>query len=251
MIDDILFSKSFAFNVYHFLYDRHNNIEKGVHQHFLAYILSGNGRIVGQHRTLELSKGDIFYIPKGCCYHSYWVAHPDVKFISLGFTYFPVFSESPLSLQKLPDSKQARSLFEKIAKMREASCESIGMLYTLLGILYPYMQKEKLDKQTQLVELAKIHLQKDPSITIDELAKECASSPSALYLAFRNRSTITMNEYRNRVLMEKAKEMLISTDRPIEAISEDLGFSSSSYFRKKFKEIFHTTPRKMRTKYGI
>ena len=64
MIDDILFSKSFAFNVYHFLYDRHNDNEKGVHQHFLAMLLSGRGVLVGQNQTLQLVAGDMFFSPK-------------------------------------------------------------------------------------------------------------------------------------------------------------------------------------------
>ena len=43
---------------------------------------------------------------------------------------------------------------------------------------------------------------------------------------------MTPHALRQKILVEKAVELLTTTDIPIEEVSDRLGFSSSSYFRK-------------------
>ena len=56
---------------------------------------------------------------------------------------------------------------------------------------------------------------------------------------------------RGQLLLERARDLLLSTDQPVESVSDELGFSSASYFRKKFKAHFGMTPGEMRKKYRI
>ena len=86
---------------------------------------------------------------------------------------------------------------------------------------------------------------------ISELAKNCAVSEAALYSAFDKASDVTLNQLRNNLLLEKAKDILISTDKSIEYISDILQFSSTSYFRKKFKQYFNMAPTEMWKLYRI
>lgn len=79
-----------------------------------------------------------------------------------------------------------------------------------------------------------------------ELSKLTAVSESALYLSFKTHSDKSIHDYRQSVIMEKAKELLISTDIPIEQLSENLGFSSSSYFRKQIHSYFGISPKEIR-----
>jgi AraC-like DNA-binding protein len=60
-----------------------------------------------------------------------------------------------------------------------------------------------------------------------------------------------MHEVKKSVIMEAAKDLLVSTDQPVEEISRMLNFSSSVYFRKCFKEHFGISPRQMRKDCGI
>ena len=90
-----------------------------------------------------------------------------------------------------------------------------------------------------------------PHAKAAELAKNCAVSEAMLYSAFQKSADITPNQLKNQLLLEKSKEMLITTDKPIEFISDVLEFSSTSYFRKKFKEYFGITPTQMRKQYRI
>ena len=90
-----------------------------------------------------------------------------------------------------------------------------------------------------------------PSQKHPSLQKNSAISEAALYSAFKKSSDITLNQLRNNLLLEKAKDILITTDKPIECISDVLRFSSTSYVRKKFKQYFNMTPTEMRKRYRI
>lgn len=103
----------------------------------------------------------------------------------------------------------------------------------------------------EIINQTKNYLIHHPFASVKELAKHCAVSEAALYSAFQKSSDITPNELKNRLLLEKAKELLISTDKSVEYISDVLNFSSTSYFRKKFKKHFGITPREMRKQYRI
>ena len=73
--------------------------------------------------------------------------------------------------------------------------------------------------------------------TKSQLAKNCAASEASLYSAFKKPSDVTLNHLRNKLLLEKAKYILITTDKPIEYISDLMQFSSTSYFRKSLSSI--------------
>ena len=69
---------------------------------------------------------------------------------------------------------------------------------------------------------------------------------TALYTAFRRVRNTTPNTQRQIILCERAVELLTTTDRPIEEISTQLGFSSSAYFRKIIRAHTGLTPRMIR-----
>jgi AraC-like DNA-binding protein len=118
-------------------------------------------------------------------------------------------------------------------------------------MLIPNMHFEESGKQSKLVETAKKYIDSHPLAAVGEVAQACTTSESALYLCFRKHSDVSINEYKNHVRLEAAKALIISTDTPIEEISQRLGYSSSSYFRKCFGAYFKTTPRDMRSKHSV
>jgi AraC-like DNA-binding protein len=252
MANDIFFSKSFLFNVFEFSGYRHNDNRKGVSVHYVARMISGNAKLVCGTETLTVNEGDIFYIPNGCRYQSFWYGKPDIKFISLGFTYMPDFTGQHYKIQKIDPFEEANMLFSEIAEeIKAINCKTIGRFYTLLGLLLPKMSVSECDRHTRLLQSAKEYLTSSPYSSAAELARACSVSESTIYSVFRKHSDMSINEYKISIIMERAKDMLISTDIPIEEISERLHFSSTSYFRKQFKQHFGTSPRHMRKSYKI
>ena len=52
----------------------------------------------------------------------------------------------------------------------------------------------------------------------------------------------TPNEYINRLRLEKAAELLLSTDIPISSLASELGFYDCAYFHKLFKKRYGRSP---------
>lgn len=250
-MNDINFSNSFHFRT--LIFDKFNYTDNrgGSPSHFFAYMISGNCKIISSSGITEIKEGDIFYIPDKCGYQSYWYGTPKIKFISLGFSYLPNFENRKYPVQVVPPSKSAKQLFFDIACSSHLTAQDIGLFYTLVGILLPTMSYNSLCRSKEIIEITKKYLLQHPFAKASELAKNCAISEAALYASFKKSSEFTPNLLRNQILLEKAKDMLISTDKTIEYISDYVGFSSASYFRKKFKSYFNMTPNEMRKTHKI
>lgn len=250
-MNDIIFSNSFLFRTFEFDKFHYTDNRAGAPSHYFAYMILGRCKIITDSETVEISEGDIFYIPNKCSYQSYWYGNPKIKFISLGFMYLPNFNNKAYPVQVLPYNKEAVKLFDLLSNSVNLSACDIGVFYSLVGILMPAMSSVSLCRSKEIVELTKHYLIKHPHAKTSELAKNCAISEAALYTAFQRASDITPNQLRNQLLLEKAKDILITTDKSIEYISDYLKFSSTSYFRKKFKQYFGMTPKEMRKRYRI
>lgn len=250
-MNDILFSNSFLFCTIEFDKFHHTDNRAGAPSHFFAYMISGRCKITTASETVEIKEGDIFYIPDKCSYQSYWYGNPKIKFISLGFMYLPNFNNITYPVQVVPYNKEAVKLIHLLSDSKGLSACDIGVFYTLAGILLPTMSGISLCRTKEIVEYTKHYLTQHPHAKTSELAKNCAISEAALYSAFQKASEITPNQLRNQLLLEKSKDMLITTDKSIEYISDYLKFSSTSYFRKKFKQYFDITPKEMRKRHRI
>lgn len=77
---------------------------------------------------------------------------------------------------------------------------------------------------------------------IDELAALVYLSPGYLSSIFKEETGVNLNRYIRRIRMAKAKELLETTTMKVTDIAAQVGFSSSSYFTKSFREHFGYTP---------
>ena len=163
----------------------------------------------------------------------------------------PNFDNKAYPVQVIPGSTTSYELFHSLSDKTRLSAVDIGLFYTLAGILIPLMTNTTVCRTKEITERTKEYLMQHPFAKTSELAKNCTISEAALYSAFQKSSDITLNQLRNNLLLEKAKDILITTDMSVENISDYLQFSSPSYFRKKFKRYFNMTPKEMRKRYRI
>lgn len=250
-MNDIDFSNSFYFCTLRFDKYKYTDNRRGSPSHYFAYMLSGKSKIVTENQTVHINEGDFFYIPDNIAYQSFWYGNPEIKFVSLGFKFMPNFENRAYTVQTIPYSKEAAELFLALSGLSVLTARDIGKFYTLAGMLIPKMTSDMPCRSREIVMLTQKYLLMHPFAHAAEMAKNCAVSEAALYAAFKKSSDITPNEMKNRLLLEKAKDLLITTDKTIEDISNSLNFSSPSYFRKNFKQYFGMTPKHMRTENGI
>lgn len=82
----------------------------------------------------------------------------------------------------------------------------------------------------------------ETNINIDEVAAECALSPSRFKAKFREQMGITPLYYINSLKIDRAKEMLKNDKVSIIDIAFKLDFASSNYFSTVFKKFTGYSP---------
>ena len=82
--------------------------------------------------------------------------------------------------------------------------------------------------------------------SLGEMAGELFVNKSYLLRAFRRSMGVTPLAYHHAVRCERAKELLLHTDRSISGIGEAVGFVSSSHFPHVFRRTEGCTPSEYR-----
>ena len=245
-------SNSFHFNTFRREKYSYTDNRRGSPDHYIAYMRSGHCRIVTETYTVEIQEGDVFYIPYGIPYQSYWYGHDLICFDSYAFRFFPECERYDYPVQVIPHDDEILTLINRLTGgNHRTTSPTVGTLYTLLGLLLPRMQSSPVSRSKEIIAAAEDYLYDHPDAGNKELAKHCGISESGLYNLFHRLAGMTPNELRQKVLTRKAEELLATTDLPVETISGMLHFSSSSYFRKILKKHTGLTPREIRKKYSI
>lgn len=226
--------------------EHYNDARQGNHCHYIGYLRRGTVRIVGEGRELSFSEGELFYIPKGFSYESFWRGDPDIVFESYGFSYFPHSAASPYPLQGVEIDERVLAALEAVADHRVSDCRGIGNLYLLLDAMLPHMKPEMAGRSHRTVEVALDYMQSQSSLSVPAMARHCGVSESGLYAAFRKVKGCTPVEMWHRICVMRATELLEETDLSIEEIAIRLEFCSASYFRRIFKRVTGKTPRRVR-----
>lgn len=86
-------------------------------------------------------------------------------------------------------------------------------------------------------------------LTASVLAEQAGLERSYFSVRFKAETGYTVNDYINKVRLDTAKNMLMSSDYSIIQISNTLCFASQSYFCKKFREATGMTPAAFRRKH--
>ena len=87
------------------------------------------------------------------------------------------------------------------------------------------------------------------NISLSDAAEVSQVSSSYLSLIFKQETGINFSNYLTDCRMEMAKKMLVTTNKKIYEIAEEIGFSSPYYFSKVFKEYTGMTCKEYKDKY--
>jgi AraC-like DNA-binding protein len=83
------------------------------------------------------------------------------------------------------------------------------------------------------------------------LADAMAMSQSTLAKRFKAETGMTLGRYIDNLLLEKARQLLVTTDDPIGVIAERLGFCDQFYFSRYFRQRQHETPSQYRRRLRV
>ncbi len=211
----------------------------------VGYVLKGNAEFLYRGRNFYAEQGDTIYIAAGTKYYSIWWGQPDIAFYSIDFAFAGGNTLSNYRFQIL--SNFGRTLFDEMYQLflEEKFFLSVAAFYRLLAQLYPKMEAEQVFRETVMLAPAISFIEENyaQTFTIQFLAELCHCSESHFYALFKKATGVSPITYKHQVMIQHALNMLRDDSLNIEQISEQLGFSSSNYFRKVFHTVTRQSPR--------
>jgi len=249
-----------AFNTNHYF-----DASAGSANSSFVYIVNGRLTVNAGANRLELSCGDMFYIPEGVRYTAVWEGDPSIEYYNLNVvsnSYDSSLSSGGFALQKITELsntetyntvKQIFALMQTEERVKKI--EALGLYYSFYAKAFPLLEEAKPQKYSPVLVKAIEYIESNyaDNFSVAELAAVCFVSESRLHHIFTEKLGTTPIKYRNQIRVERAAHDLRSSSSPIEAIAEKHGFNSPTYFRETFKEYSGLTPteyRKITTKTG-
>ena len=112
-----------------------------------------------------------------------------------------------------------------------------------------YMEKVKNDDLICDKVIPFIEENLSTQFSISDIADEVALNPQYLMRLFKKTTGMSILEYVTNKRIDRAKELLVKTDWPLTAISEEIGYLNYTYFMKVFKSVESVTPGEYRKRY--
>lgn len=84
------------------------------------------------------------------------------------------------------------------------------------------------------------------NLSLEMLAEKVYLSSGYLSFIFKKETGMNLNRYIRVFRMEKAKEILCTTNRKVAQVSEEVGFANVSYFCRSFREYYGSSPESYR-----
>lgn len=94
-----------------------------------------------------------------------------------------------------------------------------------------------------------ITLHASEEISVQEIADYCFVSVSTISHIFKKNLGCSINTFINKIRIERAKELLLNTNDPIEQIGAAVGIPDASYFSRVFKQLIGSSPSKFRQRF--
>lgn len=232
----------------------------------LHYITEGKGYLEYRKQKIPLQKGDIFLlIPGEVTYYFadnqtpwsyYWLGISGIK----AQEYFNLSSIHDTAYLRSPHTKALGKFIGTIVKDAEKLDESkasqlhvISQLFELmhqLNALSPNLDQETISPSQKLYREAK-HLidigYNSQDISIQYIADKLGVHRSYLSSIFKDFHKISPKEYLLEVRMNRAKELLKTTDQPIKIIAYSVGYLDPLHFSKAFRQYYDCSPSQCRT----
>jgi AraC-like DNA-binding protein len=222
--------------------------------YYLVFVVGGSCTFYLDGSKHELSQGNLFlYYPNQAQEYIYAVENKPVvfwvHFMGDGATKLIEKLELHAGKHDLSNAQDVFVLFNKLVdeyKIMSLYYEeyAIGILYRLLTLIGRYIKNvERNDKFIRIIE--KIYA--DPLTSNEELAQICHYSTMHFIRKFKKQYGMTPLKFKQRILIDKAKDLLKNESLTVTQIAVMLGFESEPlYFNKLFKSCTGVSPSKYR-----
>lgn len=169
-------------------------------------------------------------------------------FYSLVNIIFKIFHNSGLSLNEALEKE------EFIYKQIHISSVSQAIVWAeqIISKTVDFMDVKAINAPAvikKIKDYIMTHVSED--FTREDVAKAVFIHPNYLSKLFKTETSNTLTEYITKFRIERAKELLCTTNNKVTAISEAVGISNGGYFAKLFRATTGITPQEYRKNHQI
>ncbi len=156
---------------------------------------------------------------------------------------------------KTTKADKYREIFIKLCKHYDEGLETDeiriqSLILELIHILISDSEKQTFKEKVkgrnyEIIERTDKHIKNNltSDLSLESLADLAGFSPVYFHNCFKTSTGMTLHSFIELQRINKAKNLLVTTDYTLTQISEECGFSSQSYFSYAFKKINGVTPR--------
>jgi AraC-like DNA-binding protein len=245
-------------------------LTKQLKHHELLYITEGKGSILLEKKKYPLKKGMLFYLCPDVTHSITLEMEEPTYFLSVHFSYALVTfndnvwdikgEEGNLSFQpihELTDYYQVEDIFKKLVDSWNAKSPGYEFLTKTLLCQLMIAINQNIKNQNQNFSISLkvekvieyLHQNIHKKVTLQELSDLVHVSLFYLSRAFKNSTGYTVIEYFNKIKIDKAKELMIESDKKIKDIAQVVGFGDEFYFSRIFKKVEGISPSEFYSKY--
>lgn len=235
-----------GFSNYHFCRGNSNKRKSR-----FGLIEKGHGTYIYLNKKINVSEGDIVFIPERVYCYSEWHGDPEIKVTYISC--FMNYDENTLEYepQILNCNNEIWEDLHKIRKLLDGDfldeLEAYSLFYKLLQKIIPNMAHSNINIDNSLQEAVSYIMNNwDKNFSVKDISKECCISESKLYHLFQKQLGQTPVSFLNSIRINHAIQYLENSKYSISHISQLVCFNSENHFRKVFSDITGTTPLKFR-----
>ena len=236
--------------------------EEGRMENVLSYTIRGKREIKEHHDTetlFVLEPSEIVFISQGAPYVSYTVLEDGedmghtacIKFKLLDDSGEEIVIKEKYMVWRDDKGGSVRKLFSRVfdsyLSLSSNICNIKAALYGILSSMSAHlMESSPIPEEFSALLPAVKHIENNlgENTSIGELASMCFLSESYFRARFKAFSGgVSPADWRNRLRIEKSKELLTSSLWTTEMIAETLGFYDTSHFYKIYKKVTGELPR--------
>ena len=118
---------------------------------------------------------------------------------------------------------------------------------TAIQELENFLQEQNEGFRSEITEVKSyIYHNYEKELNVEILAEKVYLSAGYLSAIFKEATGMNLNRFIRVFRMEKAKELLRTTNMKVAMVSEQVGFANSSYFCRSFREYYGSSPESYR-----
>ncbi len=193
--------------------------------------------------AMELDPIDLISLPG---YHALFklsnVWHPKHQFRS----------RMHLSFKELQSVEMIADRLEHVLAERRPGFQFLARAYfmQIVGMLSVFYEHTIHPKSQDLLKIAKaityLEAASDLDVTLDDLARASGMSKRTLIRSFQAAFGKSPIAYLIEARVQRATELLRSTEKNVTEVAMEVGFNDSNYFSRQFRKLMHLSPREYR-----